>query len=160
MAFSAPCPRCGNPTQAGQPFCGICGTPVTAAPALATAPATPITSPAKKSPWIAIGVILLIVAVVIVIAFVALRPTGLTGFRVTATDCWSGVFASGTSSQTLDGCNSMDVPMNCSGVYSVYASKDASGPWTLTVQRVRNGQVLDASSTSTSNGIVTMAGLC
>jgi hypothetical protein len=148
--------HCGALVARTARLCGVCGREAHPAPPTSAASALP----AKQSSWVAVAIVFVLVAVILGVAYAAFRPSGLTGFRVTAADCWSGVFASGSASQTLDGCASIDIPMGCSGAYSVYMTKDSTGTWTLLVERLRNGEVIANQSTSAPNGVLSLAGTC
>ena len=172
MAYPAACPTCGNPVpNAMQRFCAVCGRPLAPiqqpmaqvqpmpqAWAPGPQPMVGMAPPPKPNPTIIAVVVVVIILVVVlaIAAVVLLRPPAFTGFRVTAPGggCWTGTFVgNGVSNQ--GGCGPRDIPMGCgpSGTAATVSKTESSG-WTLTVEYLKDGRVLQSDATSASLGTV------
>lgn len=114
----------------------------------------------------AAGAIAAVVVVIFIVAGIAYAlsqssgPGGLTGFRISGSGCWSGAFGNLGSTRSIDGCGSRDISFSCDGVLSGVAQKDDDGGWTLSLQVLSNGRVIESSSTSAAYGVASAAGSC
>lgn len=124
-------------------------------------------APSRKTPKkSAAGPIALVIIAIFIIAGIAYAlsgspgPGGFTGFRVSGSGCWSGAFGNLGSTNSIDGCGSKDIPMHCDGVLSGVAQKNDDGGWSLSLQVLSNGRVIESASTSAAYGVATAAGSC
>lgn len=85
-----------------------------------------------------------------------------TGFQIKVScseDCsWSGSFGTLASSRTVDGTGDQTIDIEGSDIMSVSASvqKQGSGDATMTVQILKDGDVVKESATSAEYGVVTV----
>lgn len=178
------CPNCGKQIDRGnQRYCRYCGAALSSASLedeaaerrwMSSAPVSPLGPPGgtqKRTLTRVVWVGVVLVVVILVIAAIAIsltsRPSpgsgtggGLTGFKVTGSGCWSGSFGNLGRSSSIDGCGSKDVSWACDGVLVAVVQKDDEGSWTLGVQILLNGRVIQSSSTSAGFGVVTVSTSC
>src|SRR3972149_10332160 len=102
--------------------------------------------------WIGSGVVAFVLFLLITYALaphlLGGPPRGFTGFRIFASGCWRGHLGNNESSSSVDGCESRDIPWACVGVLSGDVSKEEYESWTLTLQVVVGGGIVESDSTS------------
>ena len=166
----AQCIECSAVLPAGDEFCGKCGTRIESGTGLQgihgeSRPTGGLSKQIGGLGGVIVIVVLSISAVIATAIMLSSNPLGgpsdgFTGFRISASGCWSGAFGNIGSSSSIGGCGSRDIAWRCDGVLSGVAQKDDDGPWTLTLQVFVGGRIAEAASTSESYGVASAASSC
>ena len=153
------CPACGQTVDAEQSVCPRCGAAVAARPSVRTGVRS---TPGQHVLLYAAVAVIVIAAVGAGLAFFLTAPAGFSGIRVLAPagSCWNGAVGASGSMTSVHGCGSQDLPLACGGYVSGSVQKDDTSSWTLTVQILSHGIVVQQSSTSDPYGGVSVTGRC